>query len=173
MPRADAVARPLSGAAKASHTPALQLAAELNAAASALNNAPALLNLLSASQDVVRALRCFVLWRAGVRALRALIARVLPGRVSSRRFGIGALLPAQAAARAVPAGWWAGRGCSRRHAARMVRSGTRRTQSQSSRRPDGRLRDTYQTFLDRLRSLLCRPNVHGAAALRAVPACLR
>ena len=59
MPRASAVAQK-NGAATALHSQALQLAAELNAAASALNNLPPLLDTLSTSQDAVRLVRCFL-----------------------------------------------------------------------------------------------------------------
>ena len=57
-----------NGAAKSSHSQALQLAAELNAAASALNNLPLLLDILSSSQDAVRFTRCLLLCSVSLRS---------------------------------------------------------------------------------------------------------
>lgn len=123
MPRTGAVARPQHDAAKGSR--AITLAAELNAAASALNNAPALLSILSTSQDVVRATRCLLLPNARSRALYALTRQRAAGRDSSRHPGPRRLFHGQAASGAVSAGWRAGWGHRRCSAAHLVSAAAR------------------------------------------------
>ena len=125
MPRAGAVARPQHDAAKGSHATALQLAAELNAAASALNNAPALLSILSTSQDVVRTTRCLLLLNARSRASYALTPPPAAGGDSSRHPGSRRLFHGQAASGAVSAGCRAGWGHRRCSAAHLVSAAAR------------------------------------------------
>ena len=121
MPRASAEAQKSGAAKKVSHSSALQLAAELNAAASALNNAPRLLDILSTSQDAVRLVRCLLLCRVCFRQASESEERVVPERVSSRRRGALRLLRRQAASRTVFASWGRGSGVCRVDAARLVR----------------------------------------------------